>query len=501
MELPRPFAFPLHPPALAGQERRLGSYELLDELATGRTFRIDLAMAPSGNAVALKRLRGESTIARDRLLREARVASALTSPNLPRAYELLHEPEPALAIEYVHGLTLRQLLGNAQPADLRHAVTALLGALHGLAALHAHGLVHQAPVARHVLVGIDGVTRLIDLSHLHGAVLGETDGAEQGLVLSELAPEQIQARDTLDPRCDVFIAGGTLRELLAGCRMTQRTPLDDVWRRATAPRREERYLSAREMVYALSKAVQRAGLTSTPEELGAWVRGRLYDERPSGARPALSPRRSSSPVLPPHAEPVSQAWVEHAHEVEPVYEVETELDGPRTSFVPPRVSLPRAMPSQERLSSVWYAVEAQASDDDIVRAIAASKPLRPKRGVDLRGLGSGVTMGCLALCGLIAMGASPHDDRAQLPPPPAPSVQTASMQAASVLPTVVPSPAPQPVPAAVPAARAPELPPALRDEPWQRSESLARRAQPRPKRAKQPRQLIRMTGSVPDNPF
>ncbi len=483
--LPRPFAFPLHPPALTGAERRLGDYELLDELATGRSFRVDLALAPNGTPVVLKRLRGKSLQTRARLEREARVGSSSYAPNLLRVHEFMDQPESVLVLEYVRGATLQQLLANAGPNDLRHALWAFIGALHGLASLHSYpgrgALVHQAPVARHVLVGIDGVSRLIDLSHVRGACLGDCAGSDQGLVLSELAPEQVQ-REPLDPRSDVFIAGHTLRELLARCRGTHHTLLEDVWRRATRPRPTDRFLSAHELACALVRAAQREGLTSTPEQLGNWVHGRLAHE------PTLSGSRADTPRASKQAR--APASVRHDRAETPPLPRREEA----RSFVPPRVSMPHLAPSAERMSSVWYSVVAQPSDDDVVRAIAASKPLRPrKRKLDLRSIGRGMTLGGLTLAGLIAMGASPRQVYA-------PVQASAPVEEASMFMAPSAPPAPPPVPSVQrlePRVQAPS-----QEGPWQRREREARRSQAkRHPGARAARELIRMTGSVPENPY
>jgi hypothetical protein len=322
-------------------------------------------------------------------------------------------------------------------------------------------------------------------------------------VLSELAPEQIQARDTLDPRSDVFVAGNTLRELIARCRVTQPTPLDDVWRRATATLPKERYLSAHELAYAVSRVAQDAGLTSTPEELASWVRAGLPEER--GAE------------LPPPSRPVSSAlsasWGEHA-----------PLHDDSQGFVPPRISLPRAIDTSERMSSVWYAVETKPTDDGVARAIASSfcsraekprastKPLRLRRRpwFHLRTLGSGIGLGCVALWGMIAVGgprqavpasASATSTPVARPPSPAASVAPAASAAPAGSPaSAAPPAAAPPVPAEVLAPIAPTPEPAA--EPGQRSERPARRAQARSLAVEPPvRELIRMTGSVPDNPY
>jgi hypothetical protein len=261
----------------------LGRYELVRELAFGRFYSVYLARAiGDSRSVVIKRLRTAhpEAYARARMLREARVGMGMRVPQLARVLELSDEPELFVVMEYVEGTPLSELLAKARGKDvLRFVLPVLLDALRALSALHnwkdetgAPGyLVHQAPSARHLLVGLDGVTRLVDLSNLHGRLLGAMPSAHYTLMDSELAPEQA-ARVGLDPRCDLYIVGSVLRHALAQSGRTHVPGLLEVCERATALRPADRYWSAEELGHALQFAASEADLLAPPEQVARWVR-------------------------------------------------------------------------------------------------------------------------------------------------------------------------------------------------------------------------------------
>jgi hypothetical protein len=418
------------PPAFSAPSR-IGNYRLLRELALGSDFRIDLAIAPgvpNAPAVAVKRLRHDSAWGRERLLREARVGAGLRSANLLRVMDVggfSAEPgiaEPFVALEYVPGASLHMLLAYARPRDLRHALAAILGALRGLDSLHRWSdeqgnpgyLVHQAPTARHILVGLDGVSRLIDLSHLQGRLLGKNRGAGQGLLPSELAPEQRQACE-LDPRCDVFIAGATLRNVLARCAPLERAqlaPLDAVWQRATAPHRGDRFWCAQEMAFALQSAAMELELASSAAELAAWVLARVSsevasDEAAARARSALAssysheaPRTSPPPAL----FPALSEREEFAACRPPLAHAGSPTSAP--------ISAP--LPIGERCSGLGYTSRAERADEVAASAHADTEPPPARRRIPpwsaLRALAGGAGLGALVLGGFVAIGASQRDE-------------------------------------------------------------------------------------------
>jgi hypothetical protein len=330
----------------------LGGYWLLSQLALGELCTIhrarSIVAAYDRTEVAVKRLRADQVeargrareqhhdgTARARLLREARLGLSLRSPQLVRVLEIHDEPELFVVMEYIEGATLRELSLRAPKGEaLRYLVPMFIDVLGGLSALHnfrdedgAPGfLVHQAPCARHMLAGVDGVTRLIDLSSAHGRASSRAvEGPQRATVL---APEQRAGGTDLDPRCDIFLLGSALQEALArATRDDDQAPdhgaqcasLRAIAERATAPKRSERFWSADEMAYALQRAALASDLLASREEVAAWVR-RLC--APASAPKGL-PRVNALALAPVLARPREQ-----------------EPETPRTTKIPEPPALP-----------------------------------------------------------------------------------------------------------------------------------------------------------------
>jgi len=170
--------------------------------------------------VALKRL--AENLARDedlqrRFLREARLAARLAHPNVVRVFDVGEDDgRPFIAMEYVEGETLAELV--AQRAPLPAAEAARLGTqmCAGLAAAHAAGLVHRDVKPQNLLLRTDGVLKLGDF----GIAAGH-DGTRltlAGTVLGTagyLAPEQARGEE-VTAAADIYAVGAVLYELLTG---------------------------------------------------------------------------------------------------------------------------------------------------------------------------------------------------------------------------------------------------------------------------------------------
>jgi len=170
--------------------------------------------------VALKRL--AENLARDedlqrRFLREARLAARLAHPNVVRVFDVGEDDgRPFIAMEYVEGETLAELV--AQRAPLPAAEAARLGTqmCAGLAAAHAAGLVHRDVKPQNLLLSTDGVLKLGDF----GIAAGH-DGTRltlAGTVLGTagyLAPEQARGEE-VTAAADIYAVGAVLYELVTG---------------------------------------------------------------------------------------------------------------------------------------------------------------------------------------------------------------------------------------------------------------------------------------------
>jgi serine/threonine-protein kinase len=130
-------------------------------------------------AVALKLLRvdpgsAQTTLSRDRLLREAQALARLSHPNVVAihevgSYERGGGQHVFLAMEFVDGQTLRRWLH--QQRSPREIIDAFAAAGEGLAAAHRAGLVHRDFKPDNVIVGSDGRVRVLDFGLVRAAGL------------------------------------------------------------------------------------------------------------------------------------------------------------------------------------------------------------------------------------------------------------------------------------------------------------------------------------------
>jgi beta-lactam-binding protein with PASTA domain/serine/threonine protein kinase len=152
-----------------------------------------------------------------RFIGEARSAARLTSPNVVAVYDQgsdnrLHY----IAMEYVAGRTLRQLLTERGRLRPREALDIMTGVLTGLAAAHQAGLAHRDVKPENVLLTPNGEVKVADFGlarSVAGAV--QTKGGMLIGTAAYLAPEQVSG-GVSDARTDVYAAGIMLFELLTG---------------------------------------------------------------------------------------------------------------------------------------------------------------------------------------------------------------------------------------------------------------------------------------------
>ncbi|MFC6285578.1 Stk1 family PASTA domain-containing Ser/Thr kinase [Nocardioides sp. GCM10027113] len=159
-----------------------------------------------------------------RFVREARAAAGLSHPNIVAVYDQGDDDGTVfLAMEYVPGHTLRDVIRKEAPLAPARAVALLEPVLSALALAHRHGLVHRDIKPENVLIATDpssGATRVkVADFGLAKAVSADTQHTATGGVLigtvSYLAPELVvQSRS--DARADVYAVGVVLFELLTG---------------------------------------------------------------------------------------------------------------------------------------------------------------------------------------------------------------------------------------------------------------------------------------------
>ena len=157
-----------------------------------------------------------------RFRREAEAAARCAHPNIVAVYDFaLHEEQPYLAMEFVAGRSLRQLLDDAPVMDIPDAIAIMLQVLDALTSAHEQGVIHQdikpgnimLTTDQRVKVGDFGISKLMNVET---TTIFSTIGTP-----SYMSPEQCRGDDVVDGRSDIFSAGAMLFEMVAGERAFQ----------------------------------------------------------------------------------------------------------------------------------------------------------------------------------------------------------------------------------------------------------------------------------------
>jgi serine/threonine-protein kinase len=286
--------------------RRLGDrYELgevigrggMAEVFAGRDMRLD-------RRVAVKILRPD--LARDpnfqeRFRREAQSAASLNHPNIVAVYDtgedvLLSddgapgEIVPYIIMEFVEGITLRELMASGRRLLPERALEISSGVLAALDYSHRHGIIHRDIKPANVMLTRGGDVKVMDFGIARALADAGNTMTQASEVLGTahyLSPEQARG-EIVDSRSDIYSAGCLLYELLAGRPpFTGDSPIsiayqhvsemptppsqwdaavsptiDAIVMRAMAKRPEDRYQSAAEMRDDIERAISGIPITA-----------------------------------------------------------------------------------------------------------------------------------------------------------------------------------------------------------------------------------------------
>lgn len=167
----------------------------------------------------------------ERFIREAKSVARLAHPNVVGVFDQGAQGAYVyLAMEYVAGCTLRDVLRDRGALQPRAALDILEPVLAALGAAHRAGFVHRDMKPENVLIGDDGRVKVADFGLVRAVdTVTSTTGTLLGTV-SYLAPEQIE-HGTADPRVDVYACGVVLYEMLTGAKPhTGETPAQVLYR-------------------------------------------------------------------------------------------------------------------------------------------------------------------------------------------------------------------------------------------------------------------------------
>jgi serine/threonine-protein kinase len=245
---------------------------------------------------------------------EANLASRIRHPNVVPVLDVLAtDGELFLVMDFVHGVSLSRLIAKAKalgrPVPLPVALGIMIGAFLGLHAAHEAvgdrgeplAIVHRDVSPQNILVGDDGVARLLDFgiakaaSRLHQTAEGDIKGK-----IAYMSPEQAAGSRDVDRRTDVFAGSVVLWELLTSERLFGRdtsaetfgrllkldvdppsthnpdvsAALDELVLRGISRAASARPPTALEV----ARSLEACGRVASAREIGEWVTSQMRDE-------------------------------------------------------------------------------------------------------------------------------------------------------------------------------------------------------------------------------
>jgi serine/threonine protein kinase len=159
----------------------------------------------------------ESHEAKQRAMREGRIAARLQHPHAIAVYDVAEEDgNPWLIMEYLPSRSLSAILAERGTLPPQEAARVLAQAAMALDAAHAAGIVHRDIKPGNILIGNDGVVKITDfgISRATGDVTVTATGMLAGTP-AYLAPEVAKGYDP-GPPSDVFSLGSTVYAAVEG---------------------------------------------------------------------------------------------------------------------------------------------------------------------------------------------------------------------------------------------------------------------------------------------
>ena len=209
-----------------------------------------------------------------RFIQEARAAARLADPHVVNVFDQGQDGELAyLVMEYLPGITLRELLREQKRLTIPQTITIMDAVLAGLSAAHRAGIVHRDVKPENVLLAEDGRIKIGDFGLARATTANTATGQQLLGTIAYLAPELV-TRGTADARSDIYALGIMLYEMLVGEQPYKgEQPMQIAFQHATesVPR----------------PSVRNPGVPEQLDELVLWATEKSPDERPDDAQQML----------------------------------------------------------------------------------------------------------------------------------------------------------------------------------------------------------------------
>ncbi|MGV9192818.1 Stk1 family PASTA domain-containing Ser/Thr kinase [Microbacterium sp. MC2] len=216
----------------------------------------------------------DDSVFQSRFIQEARAAARLADPHVVNVFDQGQDGEMAyLVMEYLPGITLRELLREQRRLSIPQTITIMDAILSGLAAAHRAGIVHRDVKPENVLLAEDGRIKIGDFGLARATTANTASGQMLLGTIAYLAPELV-TRGTADARSDIYALGIMLYEMLVGEQPYKgEQPMQIAYQHATdsVPR----------------PSAKNPGVPEPLDELVMWATEREPDERPADAREML----------------------------------------------------------------------------------------------------------------------------------------------------------------------------------------------------------------------
>lgn len=208
-------------------QRLSDRYELGEILGFGGMSEVHLARdLKLHRDVAVKLLRADLAVDPSinlRFQREAQNAAALNHPAIAAVYDTGEVQTPNgplsyIVMEYVDGVTLRDVVRTDGPMRAERAVEVIGDACEALNFSHQRGIIHRDVKPANIMIGPAGAVKVVDFGIAKAIADSDKGVTQPGAVIGTahyLSPEQARG-DRVDARTDVYSLGCVLYEIATG---------------------------------------------------------------------------------------------------------------------------------------------------------------------------------------------------------------------------------------------------------------------------------------------